>query len=211
MLGPRTFTPLEQDFFDELATLFVNLACLTAAVESFTTPESITIPHNKDHWLRLTGRVAHVDFPTNSLMHFVVRNQWPEELQFVFHPGTLNSVSPPSSVELKSEAIATLITQKVGVMFLKYYERNANRAKQAYGTSPKIWPETWRFGWVLRNAIAHGDKWAIDDLNFPETIWHSVKITSADSGKPWYHPRHFIGGGDVILLMEEMDASINNP
>jgi len=207
MFGPRVYFPHQHEFFADITTLFVNLASFNAAVESFWT-SSTKIPQDRDHTLNLYGKVAHVSFPIHDLMHLVVRNRWPAELKLTLHPSTLSAPSQSNSVTLQSDAIVNMVTQLVGAMFLKYYERNSHRAKKAFGTTPRTWPETWRLAWLLRNAIAHGDKWAIDDKTFPETVWHSSRITTADSGQPWYDPKTFLGGGDVILLMEEMNTLI---
>jgi hypothetical protein len=100
-----------------------------------------------------------------------------------------------------------MIVQLVGAAFLKYYERNAHRPRKAFPQGQKTWPEVWRFAWLLRNAIAHGDKWSIDDKTLPTTHWHSISVSPNDSGMPWFDLGRYIGGGDVLLLLEELDAS----
>lgn len=207
MFGPRTFKPATHDFFGELATLLISLASLNTATEAFAF-SCTTIPNAPDHELTLYGNVADVSFEIHTLMHTVVRNQWPTELQFTLTPASEHVSTSSTGVHLQSADIANVIVQLVGAVFLKYFERNSDRAKSAYGKDQKSWPAEWRFAWLLRNAIAHGDKWRIDDPNFPSTEWHRIHILPADSGTPWFNPRRFVGGGDVILLLEELNASI---
>lgn len=206
MLGPRTYNPETHDFFGEVATLLINLGSFNTATEAFTYSVT-TIPHAWDHSLWLAGRVVHASFSVHELLHTVVRNAWPAELTLTFLPAITPPGTKSGGVRLRSDAIANLVVQLVGTAFLKYYERNAHRPKQAYFASQKLWPQDWRFAWLLRNAIAHGDKWKIDDPGFPETSWHGVKVSPSDSGLPWFDLQRFIGGGDVLLLLEELNAS----
>jgi hypothetical protein len=207
----RLYTPTEHDFFDELVALFVNLGSFNAATESFWSSSSTKIPESPNHTINLYGHTAHVSFPIYSLMHEVVRNVWPDSLQLRIHPASTVLGSFQNPIELQSAGIEKMITQLVGATFLKYYERNASRPKIAYPGGPKAWPELWRFAWLLRNAIAHGDKWKIDDQTFPATVWNGVSVSPNDANQPWYNISKYIGGGDLILLMEQLNANTPQP
>ena len=207
MFGPRTYTPATHDHFHEVATLFVNLASFNAATESFSNSTSTQIPNSPGHTLNLMGRIAHVTFPVYTLMHGVVQNAWPTGLELTILPASVQPHSIPNGIQLQSNAILNMIVQLVGAAFLKYYERNANRPRKAFPKGPQTWPDLWRFAWLLRNAIAHGDTWAIDDPSFPVTQWKSVSVAPKDSGNPWFDITRYIAGGDVLLLMEELNAS----
>ncbi len=207
MFGPRTYNPADHDFFDEVATLFINLASLNTATEAFA--HSITtIPATPDHTLYLSGKVAHASFPIHRLMHTVVANAWPTQLDLAFMSGIAAPNTSSHGVQLQSNAMANMIVQLVGTAFLKYYERNADRLKQVFSPNPKCWPEEWRFAWLLRNAIAHGDKWLINDPKIPQTAWHGVSVAPSDTDQQWFNLQRFIGGGDVLLLMEELNTSL---
>lgn len=206
MLGPRTYNPASHDFFGEVATLLINLASFNTATEAFK-HFITTIPSTPDHAPTLYGKVVHATFPIHNLMHRVVENTWPSELKLNFVSGDLSATNSGRGVQLQSDAIANMIVQLVGTAFLKYYERNSHRPKKAYPGNQRLWPTEWRFAWLLRNAIAHGDKWAINDATFPETLWHGVSVSPNDSGKSWFDLQGFIGGADVLLLLEELNAS----
>ena len=203
----RIYTPTTHDFFDELVALFVNLASFNAAAESFWNSSSTKIPDSPNHTLNLYGHSVHASFPIHSLMHGVVRNIWPQSLQLMIHPATTVLSSIPNPISLQSAGIEKMITQLVGATFLKYYERNSSRPKLAFPGGPKTWPELWRFAWLLRNAIAHGDKWKIDDHSFPTTVWNGIAVSPSDTNQPWYSVTKYVGGGDVILLMEQLNSN----
>lgn len=205
MLGERIYTP-QQDFFNEVTTLLIGLASFNTATEAFTSFRT-TLPHSVDHAPRLMGHVVNASFLVHPLMHTVVRNRWPCELRLAFEAPASFAPEPASTgVQLQSSNITNMVVQLVGTTFLKYYERNVHRPKTAFGTNQKSWPDLWRFAWLLRNAIAHGDRWNITDPKVPATTWHSVTVTPADNGGEWLDPRNFLGGGDVLLLLEELDA-----
>jgi hypothetical protein len=207
MFGSRIYTPHCHDFFDEVATLFINLASLNTATESFSATAATQIPRSPNHTLNLYGHVATGSFPIHTLMHGIVKNEWPKALHVVLRPATESIQAIPSGVNLQSDAAANIVTQLTGVAFLKFYERNAYRPKAAHSSKQKDWPELWRFAWLLRNAVAHGDKWSISDQLFPPTQWHGVSVSPSDSGSPWFNITRHLGGGDILLLLEELNAS----
>jgi hypothetical protein len=100
-----------------------------------------------------------------------------------------------------------MVVQLVGTAFLRYFERNVHRPRTAFPGHQKGWPELWRFAWLLRNAVAHSDRWSINDPAFPSTSWHGVVVEPAGSGQPWFDINRYLGGGDILLLLEELNAS----
>ncbi len=183
--------------------LFIGLAAFYEATQAFSSRRA---PNPAaEETLRLGGRVVHLEFPHHPLMRAVVADSWPQQLPARFWPVSV-SIAPASGLTLQSADVVTIVSQLVGTAFLKYYERNKQRPTAAYGTQPKAWPPLWRFAWLLRNAIAHGDRWAISDPSFPATDWHGVSVTSADSGQAWFDAQRYIVGADVVLLLEELDA-----
>ena len=205
MNSPRIYTAQQHSFFGEVTSLFVYLASFNTATEAFGHGVT-TIPNTPTHTPVLAGRVVNASFPIHELMHKVVRNEWPEEIRVDFSSG-VTPIPGSGGIQLQSDAAANLVIQLVGTAFLKYYERNAHRPKNVYSNNQRSWSNEWRFAWLLRNAIAHGDRWAIKDATIPETIWHGVSVSSNDNEKIWFDLNHFIGGGDVLLLLEELDAS----
>jgi hypothetical protein len=204
MSNVLTYTPTQHDFFEELTTLFINLASFSVALESFANAGSSAVPNDPKYTITLNGRIVDVSFPTHALLHGIVKNQWPAAIQLSICPATQALVASPNPIKLQCNNVSRMITRLVGAMFLQYYERNAHRPKAKYSGNQKKWPDVWRFAWLLRNAIAHGDTWNLSDPSFPPTTWKSVTITNADSGEVWNNIARYIGGGDVVLLMEEL-------
>lgn len=206
MYGLRTYTQHNHGYFNEVATLFVNLASFNAAAESFWNSSATRIPMTENHTLSLMGRVANASFPVHELMHGVVRNAWPDRIVLVLAEAAPPTI--PNGIQLQGGAISNMVVRLVGTAFLRYYEKSSRRMKAASPGGPKSWPELWRFAWLLRNAIAHSDIWSINDPLFPVTNWRGIAVACEDSGLAWFDPKRFLGGGDVLLLLEELDDSL---
>jgi hypothetical protein len=207
MQGTRTYTPSQTSFFEEIATLLISLASFNAATESFANSSATRIPSTPEHTLNLYGRVVHASFQGHATMHGLVRNVWRSSLSVNLAPAPNSPPIPNNGIQLQGSSVANLVVQLVGTAFLKYYERNAHRPKAAHPQGPRTWPDLWRFAWLLRNAIAHGDRWSIADPSLPPTAWHGITVDSSANGMPWFDLNRFLGGGDILLLLEELDAS----
>lgn len=205
VLGQRLYKP-SQGFFDELAALVVGLASFNAATSAFTSWPAPPVPFNENHEIVLTGRVAHARLPIVRLMRGVAGNVWPAEIPIDLQPA-INPIPSSNGVQLQHDAITNMVTQLVGTAFLRYYERNVDRPRAAFEGHPRTWPALWRFAWLLRNAIAHSDSWSINDATLPATNWRGIEVKASDTGLSWFDHSRFLGGGDVFLLLEELDAS----
>ena len=153
------------------------------------------------------SRVVHVTSPDHLLMHDVVRNKWPSLITCTFVPQHVTDSTNPNGATLQNNAIETKLIRMVGSAFVRCFEGRTQRLKAAYPQGPKSYPDTWRLAWHHRNAIAHGDRWKIDDPTMPLTEWHGVQIGPGDSGQKWFDIKRFIAGGDVFLLLEELGGS----
>ncbi len=204
--GERTYLS-SQRHFNDIATLFIGLAGFNAATAMFSPSPSPLQRFDANHPLVLTGRVAHARFLVHGLMTGVAQNIWPATLTLELTAGTTPANLASGGVQLQSDAVTNMVVQLVGTAFLRYYERNADRPKNAFGGHPKTWPDLWRFAWLLRNAIAHSDTWSIRDPSIPLTVWRGIEVRPSDDGSRWFDHGRFLGGGDVIALLEELDAS----
>ena len=209
MSSERVYTPTSHEYFDDIAALFIALASFNAASEAYLNCPVTQIPANPKNGLFLYGRVATYGFPTYKLMYDMVKDIWPNSLQLVRFEPAESPLTYENNVDLKSIGLQNLVRQFVGTAFLKFYERNGSTLKNNFGTQPHTWPELWRFAWLLRNAIAHGDKFAIDNPNTPLTTWRGIAVSTANSGSSWFDlDCGFLGGGDVLELLEELHTSL---
>ena len=203
----KTYERSEDAHFDDLVTLFISLASINTAVTCYANRGISNDPKNPENAIHIGGRIATYSFHTHDLMHGISSDSWPDRIQ-VFRFGR---ECPPEyrtgSRDVYNSGMQELVGRVVGSAFLRYYEWKLSGARLSLPQNPREWPEVWRFSWLIRNAIAHGDRFAIDDPNFPETNWREFAVAPADSGRKWFDlDAVLLGGGDVLELLEELEA-----
>jgi hypothetical protein len=207
-----TFLKSTHDYYDELVAMFVSLASLETALTTYANRGIHPAPANPANAIHIFGRIATYSFHTFDLMHTISEGLWPASISaFRFEPNS-PPILHPGSRDLYAQGLQDLIAKIVGTNFLPYFERVSNHAKPKYGGSQRTWPDVWRFAWILRNAIAHGDRFAINDPTFPTTIWRGISISGSDNGRKWFDiDGGLLAGGDVIELMEELRVTMLTP
>ena len=202
-------TPTSHDYFDDLATLFIALSSVNAALTCYSNSGVTLEASNPKHALHLFGKHATFSLLTHDLMHGIANDHWPTDLRLVQSSPENPPKLYPANRDLTNLGLQHLIGRLVGSAFLRYYERKLQTATPAVGGHPREWPELLRFAWLIRNAIAHGDRFTINDQTFPTTVWKSVSVSPAMSGKQWFDlDAGLLGGGDLILLMEELRTTL---
>ena len=202
-------TPGAHGFFDELVTLLVSLSSFNAAVESFWNRGLTTIPNTPGHPLRLYGRFVVVEWKPNEFMHDVTRDRWPTTLSIdLLDPTAPEARVNDSGVPFASSAVAAMVHGLVGSMFITYFERVREQVEAKFGASVSAWPSVWNFGRTVRNALTHRGVLEIRSANAPPVTWRSVSLTHTDNGQELLAPTKFLGVGDLIPLLLEMDASV---
>lgn len=209
MFGPRTLNRASDPSFDGVISLFASLASFCVAVESYLNSGHSTAPGNANHYCTMPGRVADVVFRTHGLLHTISRNTWPESIQIEVFPASATAKQGIRGIELQSQAIAEFVSRQLGNCFMHFFESNVDCVRTVYGEQPKDWPPDWRLAWMLRNAIAHGDRWTINDKAFPEGNWRCISVGPSDNGESWFNAGRYLGGGDLVLLMQDLKFNAN--
>lgn len=204
MFGTRRLRPDGNAAFDGTVALFVSLASFTVSVEAYVHSGKSLAPNNVKHFCTMQGRVADVVFRTHGLLHSVSRNSWPTVLQIEVYPPSSSTSQVRNDMVLQSKSMSTFITRQLGNCFIHFYESTVDQVKSAFGNQPRNWPPEWRLAWMLRNAIAHGDRWTLNDLSFPDGTWRSIKVTPSNNGELWFDLSRHFGGGDMLLLMLDL-------
>ena len=93
-------------------------------------------------------------------------------------------------------------------MFIKYFERVRDEVETKFGVSVTAWPSVWNFGRTVRNALTHRGVLDIRSPNATPVTWRILTLTHTDNGQELLAPTKFLGVGDLIPLLLEMDASV---
>lgn len=89
--------------------------------------------------------------------------------------------------------------------FLRFYIHGEAILKQIHPCHRK-WGPNWRFGWAIRNAIAHDGKIKIKDQNTKPVEWDGLQFAHSDNGHPVLDQD--VGSADLVALMIAMDAEL---
>ena len=80
--------------------------------------------------------------------------------------------------------------------------------KSNHDGDAKNWPPIINFGRVVRNAIVHGGKINFTNPNADPVHWRGLTFSPADNGTVAINAG-LLSGGDLILLMLEMELELN--
>lgn len=203
----RVFNPGDHEFFDELVGILIEFSSLSVAIQAFDTGGRTSIPIDRSHTLSLHGRRTTVTWPSFELVHLITSNGWPSQVSLEF-TRKAPARGAANNVELNNSGVEKMAIQIIGSPFLKFYKRGVTRIRSKHSNNQRAWPAAWQLGWMLRNAIAHGDRFAISDQSFPAVTWAGITVGPADDGQPWFDISRYLAGGDVIALMDAMQVDL---
>lgn len=202
------YVPPKHSFFDELATLLVGLSSFNAAVESFWNCGRTTIPTTPDHTLYLYGRFVAAAWQPNQFMHDVKHDRWPSLLQIAYlEPSAPEAKPTDNGVPFSSSSAWKMVHGLVGNAFIKYFEQSRDAIEVKFGDAAN-WPDVWNFGRTVRNALTHR---GVIDIRNPRALpvsWKGIDLAPSDNGKTLLDPHAYLGVGDLLTLMEEMDGHV---
>jgi hypothetical protein len=191
-------------FFDPLVTLWCSLSSFNVAIESYHRGGFSKIPSMEDHYIELRGKTVDCIFWCSSIMNQIKNDSWPDELVMAYEAPKSGSVG--NKLEFRHAGISGFMYSAVGSCFITYYESNKERVVSKFGENTSAWPDIWKFGRVVRNSIAHKGVVTITNARSNPVAWRGIQISANSNGQSIFTPQTLIGVGDVIPLMEEMDA-----
>jgi hypothetical protein len=105
-----------------------------------------------------------------------------------------------------NDGLGELIQNLFSPYFVEFYEEYRQWIFDAAGR-PDFWPEVWRFGRVVRNAISHGGEVKIDRPDEKPVTWYGLTYSASDNGSVILG--RIIGLGDMVALMVDMSDELD--
>jgi hypothetical protein len=93
-------------------------------------------------------------------------------------------------------------------IFSVFAEGVCGWVRRNHGGDTKNWPPTITFGRVMRNAIVHRGKINFTNPNADPVSWRGLTFSPADNGTVAINAG-LLSGGDLIVLMLEMELELN--
>ncbi|MFC3308420.1 hypothetical protein [Blastomonas aquatica] len=146
--------------------------------------------------------------PFNMQFRNVIGGIKPIGIEIGFLDLKLTDLHPENlPIENSSEAMIRLSSRLISPIFLMFYEQYSGWWKDKYNRDEKTWPEIFRFGRVIRNAISHQMMISWDNDKISPVSWRGLRYSSADNKK------EIIGFdlsmADIVFLMIDMSDELD--
>ena len=99
--------------------------------------------------------------------------------------------------------------------FINYYEKNYAKAEikfdKIYGRKKyEKWSNSWRMGWVVRNALVHNGRvfYSQAKSDTPPVSWYSTIVSPKNQGDALLG--NFLNSVDLLILVLDMDSDLSN-
>jgi hypothetical protein len=187
-------------FFGDVVVYLVALQGFVHSTEIYNRGSAVRWPADDTAEMHAKQMRMSLTWTPVELMKVVCANQTPTFLNFE----TAGMPIEPDAV-LNLGAIEPLLFSFGQAMVTNYYERYLDDIQGAHTKSSTNWPSLWRFGRVVRNAMAHGGRIRIDSKNATPVNWRSLSYSYKDNDRLVLHGD--IWPGDLVYLLREMDRA----
>jgi hypothetical protein len=146
-----------------------------------------------------------LELSLSGFKHAAMTGDMPDEIQ-VF---TVPKPPPPLPPEAQHVAGATSLSVRLmSAAFAVAADRMVEWVEKNVTTDRHKFPPIINFGRVIRNAIVHGHTVNIRSPKAPTVTWRGLEISDKDFGRELFNGS-LISGGDLVLLLMEMEAELN--
>lgn len=186
-------------FYIELNTLLIALQGMGVASE-----------------LILTGKVNHKlgDFLTIEAKHLDIQIRIPlvgpiqaalanTELAFI-EIEVIESRKKGVDLLYTTSGFQTFIDAIFLPFLVSYFEKYKFQITERYSAGRNTWPNAWQMGWAVRNAASHNGS-VFTSKTAKAVFWRELTFSPHD--EPNKNLLQFVNGGDILLLMLEMEST----
>jgi hypothetical protein len=185
--------------YEQFYSLTVILASLYTALEYRLTGAVVCNPKDP---IIAEGSATNkmIEFPNFGIVEEILKNIKRDSIEIV-----IKDFAPsPHNYEKEIKILNSTLNSIFLPFVLEFYENYAEEAKLKFGDY-KSHPDSWRMGWVVRNAIAHNHKIDFRGRNSESRTWSGVTISAKNNGTPLSDFYNFV---DLIILLLEMEKDL---
>ena len=178
-------TPSEHTFFDSLVVVLSTAAALRQAFVAQL--EGKAVPYDDQDSASIRG-IPHVTgvqllFRPAHVLNPLAQDSWPEELVLYEQPLDEAPTRPPDDAQRYRSAkgfrgVTDILMRSA---FITYYE--AADPKEHFGGSGADWAPVWRFGRIVRNALAHDGCIDIRNKDANPETWRGITYGPEQNGE----------------------------
>jgi hypothetical protein len=148
-----------------------------------------------------------LDIPLARVIEDAFEERRPNSRSLVVQSGTKANAMPDSAPF--SQGFNSVSWLPITPIFVDFFERHRPWIEGRY-PKHKLWPATFDFARLIRNAVSHGGK--LHYLHDPErvSVWHHLEFDYSDNGKQIVGAGGVLSPADMFFLMldtsDELDA-----
>jgi hypothetical protein len=189
-------------YFDDFLMYLMGIAGFAYLAETHNAGSMI--PYRPADTMRLDCKQSPANWVWHPFtgMNLMAKGIRPPQLFLHRHAGD----AVPVAAELPLGNLDYMVRAYGRSMIGSYYEAHKALIESAFGQESRMWPATWQFGRVVRNAMSHNGRIRIDNPNAPSVSWKSLTYAQPDNGRSILHTD--LWPGDLFDLLIEMDEQI---
>lgn len=215
----KIYAPQEHRFFDELISMLWGILGTHTMLEIFhlsNTPSGMSLPTSEElvapihdmnsfQLIPIVHAETFLAFAPFEIIASISLGSWPQFLQMWEIPKSdIGSIQP----KIPQRHFSKITPKIIGHPFANYYESMRTRIKSQYKSDLKKWPSVLNFARVIRNGISHNFRINFDNPNASIVTWKNWSFGPSNNGDEFLTNNNGLKAGDLIVLMEEMDAQI---
>lgn len=150
--------------------------------------------YNEGDYVSIAGLNSNekIRLPLYKPIAVALKNEKPDEVELIVENVKANSKGKPIGTYIASETINYICSP----FFLSFYDNN-------YTT----WPNSWRMGWVVRNAISHNGLIHYKNMSDPGVTWNGITVTPDMQNHKVLG--NLMNAADLLILMFDMEDALN--
>lgn len=192
----------ENKFFTEIHNLIIIVASLCTALE-YKVKGSAEFKLGDYILLQGLSCKKNIRLPLFGPLESILANEQPSEIQILVEDAKPSTIVNPYELSGLEQTIEYIFSP----FFISFYENNYSLASSLFGNNYEIWPNSWRMGWVVRNALSHDNKVFFKKMTIPPISWREVTVSPMNQKEPIYN---IMNTTDILLLLLEMETDLSS-
>jgi hypothetical protein len=192
-------------FFDGAVSFLAGLFATNLLIDAY---QSKAVPYQDGHYIFFEGRRKATNkiyyfFPYD-IYEYLLSHQWPTSLKIHFKEKTFDD---QENIDGSITGFSKVFLSLGQATFLQFWEDTKQKLVKAYGSDQTKWSNLFQFGWIIRNALAHDFKIAVNNQKIDNVTWNGLSFGYSSNGQDISEQIMFV---ELIILMKEIEDELKN-
>jgi hypothetical protein len=194
----------EYRFYYGIVSFLAGISSISHLINSIYNHSSLI---NEGAYIHFEGREKVTNkiyflFPYD-IYKYLLLDRWPDSFRLYYKEKTTPD-SEKSDSDIGSFSRVFLALGQA--TFIQYWEEIKSSIISNYGQDQVSWPSILKFGWIIRNALAHNFKITIHNKAINSVQWYNLNFGYQTNGVSIDNEIMFI---ELIILMKEIEDYLN--